>query len=189
VTPKPAFQRSRANACNASEGVATGASVRAALVSRTAPESAAVMVRERRTVSRAEPSSAAERARISPRMARVPSARSSVSTREHRVFPGREGSVGAGGILSMVCQESVAENSIRPAAHVAMVPAGSRVGSTGASGLAAWRRARDPPIRLSGPPLVGLSALLLAARRPHPGPHRRRGRSRRTAGVAARGGS
>jgi hypothetical protein len=189
VTPKPASQRSRASACNVLDGVATGASVRVALVSRTASERAAVMVRERRTASRTEPRSVAERARISPLIVRVWPARSSVSTTEHRAHSGGGGSVVRGGICSMVSQQSVAENSTRPAVRVAMVPAGSPVGSTAASGLAASRRPPLRPTSLSGPPLVGASGLPLAVRRCHPGPRRRRPRSRRTAGVGAGGGS
>jgi hypothetical protein len=169
--------------------VAAGPSVRVALVSRTASERAAVMVRERRMVSRADPRSVAERARISPMISREWLAGSSVSTTEHRAHAGKGGSVGAGGICSGVSQQSVAENSIRPGVLVAMVPAGSPVGSTAASGLAASRMAPLRPASLSGQPLVGASGLPLAVRTYHPGPRRRRLRTRRIAGVAAGGGS
>jgi hypothetical protein len=189
VTPKPASQRSRASACNVLGGVAAGALRRDALVSRTASERAAVMVRERSTVSRAEPRSVAERARISPMISRVWLAGSSVSTTEHRAHSDREGSVGAGGICARVSQQSVAEKSIRPAVRVAMVPAGSPVGSTAASGFAASTRPPFRPASLSGPPLVGTSEPPLAVRPYHLESRRRRPRTRRTAGVGAGGGS
>jgi hypothetical protein len=189
ATPKPASQRSRASACNVPGGVAAGAAVRVALVSRTASERAAVMVRERKTVSRADPRPVAERARISPMIARLWLAGSSVSNTEHRAHSGSGGSEGVGSICSRVSQQSVAENSMRPAVPVAMVPAGSPVGSTAAGRRAASRRPPFRPASLSGPPLVGASELPLAVRPFHPLPRRRRPRSRRTVGVAAGDGS
>ena len=189
VTPMPASQRSRARVCNVLGGVAAGEAVRVTLVSRTASERAAVMVRERRTVSKAEPRSVSQRARISPMISREWLAGSSVSTTEYRAHSGSGGSVGAGCICSMVSHWSVAENSIRPAVRVVMVPAGSPVGSTAAGGLAASRRPRFRPASLSGPPLVGAWELPLAVRPCHPGLRRRRPRSRRTAGAAVGGGS
>jgi hypothetical protein len=154
-TRKPASQRSSARACKVAAGAGRGGVTRAALVSRTAPDKAAVIVRERKTVSSAEPRSRSERARISPRISRLHRAGSSVSTTAQRAVSGRVGNVGASGTSSRLSQESVAENSIRPAVQVAMVPAGSPVVSTAVvSRLSAPRRPRDPPASLSGQPSV-----------------------------------
>lgn len=155
LTRKPASQRSSARDCKVVAGTEAGGITQAALVSRTASESAAVIVRERRMVSRAEPRSRSERARISPRISRLGIAGSSVSTTEERAVSGRAGSVGDRDTSSRLSQESVAENSIRPAVLVAMVPAGSPVGSTAVvSWLSAPRRPRVPPASLSGPSFV-----------------------------------
>jgi hypothetical protein len=155
LTRKPASRRSSARACKGVAGVEPGGATRAALVSRTAPESAAVIVRERRIVSRAEPRSRSERARISPRISRLAHAGSSVSTTVQRAVSGRAGSVGDRGTCSRLSQQRVAENSISPAVLVAMVPAGSPVASTAVvSRLSAPRRPRDLPGPLSGPPFV-----------------------------------
>ncbi len=155
LTRKPASQRSSASACKEVAGAEPGDHTRVALVSRMASERAAVIVRERKTVSRAEPSSRSERARISPRISRLGIAGSSVSTTEERAASGKVGSVGERGTCSKLSQERVAENSIRPAVLVAMVPAGSQVGSTAVvSRLSAPRRRRVPPAFLSGPPFA-----------------------------------
>jgi hypothetical protein len=155
LTAKPASQRSSARACKAVAGAETGGVTRVALVSRTASKSAAEVVRERKTFSRAEPRFRSERARISPRISRLRVSGSSVSTTEHFAVSGRAGSVGVCGRSSILLQESVAENSSRPAVRVATVPAGSPVGNTVVGGrLAALSRPRVGPTSLSGPPLV-----------------------------------
>ena len=115
LTPKPASQRSSARACKVVAGAEAGGVTRVALVSRTASESAAEIVRERKTFSRAEPRSRSERASISPRTSRLPVSGSSVSKTEHPAGRGRAGSVCPFGRSSIVFQESVAENSSRPA--------------------------------------------------------------------------
>jgi hypothetical protein len=154
LTSKPASQRSSARACKVVAGAEAGGVTRVALVSRTASESAAVVVRERKRVSRAEPRSRSERARISPRIPRLHLAGSLVSTTEHRAVSGRAGSVGACDMSSTLSQETVAENSISPAELVASIPAGSPVGNTVVSRLSALTRHRVPPASLSGPRLV-----------------------------------
>src|SRR5215216_5083468 len=176
LTRKPASQRSNAKAWRVADGAEPGGVTRAALVWRMASESAAVIVRERKMVSRAEPRSPSERARISPRISRPPFAVSSVSTTEHRAVSGRVGSVGAGGTSSILSQENPAENSIRPAVLVATVPAGSGVGSTAAILFSALRRPRFPPALALPPP----------GRQGIPGLRRRRPQSRRTADGASR---
>ena len=134
-------------------GAEAGGVTRAALVSSTASVSAAEVVRERKTFCRTEPRSRSERASISPRIPRLPVSGSSVSTTEHLAVSGRTGSVGVCGRSSTLFQESVAENSSRPAVQVATVPAGSPVGNTVVSGLSALTRPRVWPTSLSGPPL------------------------------------
>src|SRR5215207_2489874 len=189
LTWKPASQRSNARACRVVAGAEPGGIPRAALVSRTASESDAVIARERNTLSRAEPRSSSERARISPRISRLCSAGSSVSTRDHRAISGRAWSVGTGTTSSDLSQESVAEKSIRPAVRVAMVAAGSLVGTTAVSRLSAVTRPLVPPALLSGQPLVQPRALPRSGRSCHPELPRRRQRSRRTVSGASRGGS
>jgi hypothetical protein len=154
LTPKPASLRSSARVCKVVAGVEAGGVTRAALVSSTASESAAEVVRERKTFCRAEPRSRSERANISPRIPRLPVSGSSVSTTVHLAVSGRTGSVGACGRSSTLFQESVAENSSRPAVQVATVPAGSPVGNTVVGRLSAMMRPRVWPTSLSGPPLV-----------------------------------
>src|SRR5215208_5234565 len=72
LTSKPASLRSSARACKVVAGAEAGAVTRSALVSSTASESTAEVVRERKTVCRAEPRSRSERASISPRISRLP---------------------------------------------------------------------------------------------------------------------
>jgi hypothetical protein len=189
VTWKPASLRSSARACRVVAGAEAGDVTRVALVSRTASESAAEVVRARKTSSRAEPRSRSERASISPRMPRLPVSGSSVSRMEHLAVSGRAGRVGEGGRSSTVFQESVAENSSRPAVQIAMVPAGSPVGKTVVNRLSALRRARVWPTSLSGPPLVPARVLPFAGQPFVSESLRRRPRNRRTAGGASRGGS
>jgi hypothetical protein len=189
VTPKPASQRSNARACKAGAGAEAGDATRVALVRRTASESAAEVARVRKTFSRAEPRSRSERASISPRTSRLTVSGSSVSKTEHRAVSGRAGSVGASGRSSSPLQESVAENSSRPAVRVAMVPAGSPVGNTVVDRLSTPTRPLVRPTSLSGSPLVLASAAPFAGRPFVSGSLRRRPQSRRTAGGASRGGS
>src|SRR5215212_3513956 len=186
LTQNPASHRSNAKAWRVAAGAEPGGVTRATLVSRMASESAAVIVRERKTDSRAEPRSSSERARISPRISRPPFAGSSISTTEHRAVSGRVGSVGAGTASSSLSQESVAENSIRPAVLVATIPAGSGVGSTAATRLSTLRGPRIPPAPFSGPPFPLALALPPAGRPWVPGLRRRRPQSRRTADGASR---
>ena len=154
LTSKPASLRSSARVCKVMAGAEAGGVTRITLVSSTASESAAEAVRERKTFCRAEPRSRSERASISPRISRQPVSGSSVSTTEHLAVSGRTGSVGACGRSSTLFQESVAENSSRPAVHVATVPAGSPVGNTVVSCPSALTRPRVWLTSLSGPPLV-----------------------------------
>ena len=188
-TGKPAFHRSSASACNVVAGAEPGDETRAARVSRSASESDAAIVSDRRTVSRAEPRSRSESARISPRTSRRPSAGSSVSTTEHRTFSGKTGSVGAGGTSSEHFHENFAENSTRPAVRVAIVQAGSLVGSTAVSRLSARRRPRVPPASLSAPPVAPAWRSPAPLRGPPPEPYRRPPQSRRTADEGATVGS
>ena len=153
LTPKPASLRSSARVCKVVAGAEAGGMTRAALVSSTASVSAAEVVKERKTSCRTEPRSRSERASISPRIPRLPFSGSSVSTTEHLAVSGRTGSVGVCGRSSSLFQESVAENSSRPAVQVATVPAGSPVGNTVVSRLSALTRPRVWPTSLSGPPL------------------------------------
>jgi hypothetical protein len=150
-TGKPASRTSSASVCNGPAGAGRTGCWRVALVSRVASASAAAMVRERSTFSRAEPRSASERARISPSNSRVP-APSSVSRTERRAPVGRIRSVGFTGTSSALLKESFALNSTRPAERVATVPAGSPVGRTAASRGPVPSRPRAPPVSLSVPP-------------------------------------
>jgi hypothetical protein len=151
LTGKPASRTSSASVCNGPAGARRTGCWRVALVSSMASASAAAMVRERNTFSRAEPRSASERARISPSISRV-SAPSSVSTTERRAPVGMVRSVGSTGTSSALLKESFALNSTRPAERVATVPAGSPVGRTDASRGPAPSRPRASPVSLSGPP-------------------------------------
>jgi hypothetical protein len=189
LTPKPAAQRSRARACKVVAGAEAGGVTRVTLVSNMASESAAEVARERKTLSRAEPRSRSERARISPRTSRLPVSGSSVSMTEHLADSGGAASVGAFGRSSSVSQKSVAENCSRPAVRVATVPAGSPVGKTVVGRLSAPIRPRVRPTSLSGPPLVRASGAPFSVRPFLSGSLRRRPRSRRTAGGASRDGS
>ena len=189
LTPNPASLKSSARVCNVVAGAEAGGVTRAALVSSTASKSAAEVVRERKTFCRAEPRSLSERASISPRIQRLPVSGSSVSTTEHLAVSGRVGSVGACGRSSTLFQESVAENSSRPAVRVATVPAGSPVGNTVVGRLSAPMRPRVWPTSLSGGPLVAARGLPSLGWPPVSESLHRRPQSRRTAGGVLRDGS
>ena len=128
---------------------------RAALVSNTASESAAEAVRVRKTYCRAEPRSSSERASNLAQDPTPAASRDHPSRRRNIALSRawRQALAPAAGLRHLF-QESVAENSSRPAVQVATVPAGSPVVNTGVGRLSALRTPLLWPTSLSGQPLV-----------------------------------